>query len=358
MMTRRFFYLLAMLALMSAVGYATGPDTLSIVPNKTSVAVGEEVIVTVFASSPNQSMNAVSGSITIPGALSVGSIATGGSVINFWTEEPHIVGNRINFEGIVLNPGYLGSKGKVFSMTLVAKKTGSAPIAFNDGAILANDGFGTNIIDTLGTTTIAVKSWISAPLAIEEENAIIAQDKPVILPVITDYSPSVTSDVPAYVRGKGQPNSVTKIVFENTAPKSIGERFIDVVRTKKHTLGDVLVKNNSDGTFEYTSNTNLIAGVYNATPFLVDETTNTERPGLGVQLLVKDSKIVHYLVIFINILGLLVPIVGLMVLIYFIPWYSLRRMRLLKRRLGLEEEKIEFTEHKLKHKESSLEKSQ
>jgi hypothetical protein len=65
-------------------------------------------------------------------------------------------------------------------------------------------------------------------------------------------------------------------------------------------------------------------------------------PWFGVQLFVKDSKIVNYLIVAINVLGLLIPIVTLCVIVYFIPWYSWRKMRVLKRKLGLEEEKIEL----------------
>ena len=78
------------------------------------------------------------------------------------------------------------------------------------------------------------------------------------------------------------------------------------------------------------------------------------RSGLGVQLLVSDSKVVKALVVVINVLGLLIPIVALCVIIYFIPWYSWRRMRVLKKKLGLEEEKIELSEHQLARQDKIL----
>ena len=115
------------------------------------------------------------------------------------------------------------------------------------------------------------------------------------------------------------------------------------MQTKRKKLDAVLVKNDPAGQFQYESGAGLVAGVYNATPFLVDSDTNTEKPGLGVQLLVSDSKIVKALVVLINILGLLIPIVGLGVIIYFIPWYSFKRMRVLGKKLGLEEEKLDIS---------------
>jgi hypothetical protein len=159
------------------------------------------------------------------------------------------------------------------------------------------------------------------------------------------------------LKGKGEPNALTKIVFKDVSFRSVGERFIGFLLTKKKTLSEVLVKNDAAGAFEYVSATNLVAGVYNATPFLVDESTNTEKPGLGVQLLVSDSKLVKMLVVAINVLGLLIPIVGLGVIIYFIPWYSWKRMRVLKKKLGLEEEKLELSGHALERQEKIQDKN-
>nr|MBP9803055.1 hypothetical protein [Candidatus Paceibacterota bacterium] len=68
-----------------------------------------------------------------------------------------------------------------------------------------------------------------------------------------------------------------------------------------------------------------------------------EKPGLGIQLFVNDSKIVKNLIVFINVLGLFIPIVVLCVIIYFIPWYSWLRMKILKKKMNLEEEKIELS---------------
>jgi hypothetical protein len=72
---------------------------------------------------------------------------------------------------------------------------------------------------------------------------------------------------------------------------------------------------------------------------------------------VSDSKIVKALVVVINILGLLIPIVGHGVIIYFIPWYSWRRMRVIRRKLGLEEEKIELSTHQMERQDKILDKS-
>jgi len=73
-------------------------------------------------------------------------------------------------------------------------------------------------------------------------------------------------------------------------------------------------------------------------------------------VLVADSPLVHFLVILINVLALLVPVVGLVMVIYFIPWYSWRRMRLLRKQMGVEEEKLELSEHQLKRQDTILDR--
>jgi hypothetical protein len=277
------------------------------------------------------------------------SVSKTSSVINLWTQDPSIKDGKIPFEGVILNPGFRGEKADVFDITFEARKAGTATVSFSEGAVLANDGLGTNILTTLGSTSFDILSGSSYLAELLPGNERLAA-----LPVITDYSAASDSSAGLYVKGKGEPDALTKISFKDVSAKSIGERLIAVLQTKKKKLDDVLVKNDNAGAFEYISPKNLVAGVYNATPFLVDQNDNSEKPGLGVQLLVSDSKIVKALVVLLNVLGLLIPIVGLMVIIYFIPWYSFRRMRVLKKKLGLEEEKIDIAGRGLEREEKVL----
>ncbi|MEO5635002.1 MAG: cohesin domain-containing protein [Candidatus Paceibacterota bacterium] len=320
----------------------------------TQVEEGQRFTIDVKVSSPSQSINAISGAVSFNDSLiHVISLSKDRSIINLWTEDPKVQRNKIVFEGIILNPGYQGSSGSIFKITFEARNVGTAQINWSEGAVLANDGLGSNVLATFGTTSVKI---VPGPNFFENTNVVQSPTSPtpvgtpaklVALPVITEYSASVASNGAAYLKGKGEPNALTKIVFEDISLKSIGEQFLEFLQTKKKKLDEVLVQNDETGAFQYTSSKNLVAGVYNATPFLVDSDSNTEKPGLGVQLLVTDSKIVKMLIVFINVLGLLIPIVGLIVIIYFIPWYSWKRMRVLRKKLTLEEEKVELSEHQL-----------
>jgi hypothetical protein len=201
---------------------------------------------------------------------------------------------------------------------------------------------------------VIVDSIPSGPIAVVTQDK---SGKTVALPVITEYSESVDSTSRAYIKGKGEPNALTKLTFNDVSLKSLGEQFINALQTKKNKPTEALVKNDSKGFFQYLSAGNLVAGAYNVTPYFVDEDKQTQKPGFGVQLLVNNSKVVKWLVVFINVLALLIPVVCLGVIIYFIPWYSRLRMRILNHKIKLEDERLNLTEKELRQKEALIEKT-
>ena len=350
------FYTLILLVLPTSV-LASGSFIFN--TNQKDVSVGDSFSIIVSASSQNQALNAVSGSLQVLGGLSIKNISRETSIIDFWTEEPRIIANQIKFEGVVLNPGYQGPGGRLFTITLLARKEGISTLSFSDGAILANDGLGSNIIDSLSTFSINIKpstsskvdSIPSGPIAIK---TVDQSGKIVALPVITEYSESVESTSRAFVKGKGEPNALTRLTFNDVSVKSLGEQFIIALQPKKSKPSEALVKNDIDGFFQYLSASNLVAGAYNVTPYLVDQDRQTQKPGFGVQLLVNNSKIVKWLVVFINVLALLIPVVCLGVIIYFIPWYSRLRMKILNHKIRLEDEQLNLSEREIKKKEESI----
>ena len=341
-------------SLHTTTAFAAGTASLFMTKSSPNVSEGSNVTLDIKVRSSDQAINAVSGTVNFPGdMLRIVSISRDNSILNIWTHDPNIQRNKISFEGVILNPGYQGSNGSIFHITFEAQKRGIANVSFSDGAVLANDGLGTNVLGALNGTSLNIigagaLDLVNVPIARADSSKLLA------LPVITEYSESILSKDSLYLKGKGEPNALTKLSFEDVSQKSFGEQFMDFIQSKKKRLSDVLVKNNDKGLFEYATPNNLVAGVYNATPFLVDANENIEKPGLGVRLFVSDSKIIKWLVIFINVLILLIPIVGLVMLVYFIPWYSSKRMRILKRRMGLEEEKIEITQHQLENQDKVL----
>jgi hypothetical protein len=110
----------------------------------------------VLSVAPNESINAVEGSIVFDKSITVvPSIATDGSIVPLWVKEPVISGNQIDFSGVI--PGgfsllydQFGAKpsttGKLFSIIFSsAPNTDSYTFVLDSASVYLNDGRGTQI---------------------------------------------------------------------------------------------------------------------------------------------------------------------------------------------------------------------
>ncbi|OHA96850.1 MAG: hypothetical protein A3D49_01940 [Candidatus Zambryskibacteria bacterium RIFCSPHIGHO2_02_FULL_43_37] len=116
--------------------------------------------VRLMVSSPRQSINAISGVLSYPiDKLQVVSISKIGSVLSLWVQEPTFSNSqgRVTFEGVVPNPGFAESNGRVLGVNFKVVGTGPADIRITSGSLLANDGYGTNVLKTLGTASFILE---------------------------------------------------------------------------------------------------------------------------------------------------------------------------------------------------------
>jgi len=121
--------------------------------------VGDNVKVTVLLAAPGESANAASGVIIFPtDKLAVVSISKDSSIFNLWVQEPTYSNSlgQVKFEGVILNPGFTGSAGRLVTVFFKAKEPGTAELFFQEGAILANDGQGTSLLKKLGRLPISI----------------------------------------------------------------------------------------------------------------------------------------------------------------------------------------------------------
>lgn len=131
--------------------------SLNFVPSVSSYSVGDAVRIRVAVSS-DASINAVSAKVSYPSEiLSLTSISKAGSIINLWAQEPSYSNSTgtATFEGVILN-GYAGGGGTVVTLIFKAKAPGVATLKFLQGAVLANDGNGTELSSTKGISTVTV----------------------------------------------------------------------------------------------------------------------------------------------------------------------------------------------------------
>ena len=128
--------------------------TLSFTPSAGSYAVGSTIMVSVVTGSGGTALNAVSGTISFPkDLLEVVSIQKSQSIVSLWVQEPLFsnTAGSVQYEGIILNPGYTGAAGKIITIHFKVKSMGVAALSFSAGSILANDGSGTEILSNRGT---------------------------------------------------------------------------------------------------------------------------------------------------------------------------------------------------------------
>ncbi len=146
----------------------TWAATLYLFPSSGSKQVGKTFTVSVYVSSADQNMNAASGQVDVDSdKLEIVSISKSGSLFSLWAQEPSFSADTVRFEGIVLNPGYKGSGGKLISFTLRVKAPGDAEVRLSNGSVLANDGNGTNILTGMGSARFSIEGASTAPVADE-----------------------------------------------------------------------------------------------------------------------------------------------------------------------------------------------
>ena len=170
--------------------------TLGFSPASGSYQSGSVFTVNVYANSNGTAFNALSGVVSYPkDLLDVVSISKGQSIISLWVQEPSFsnTSGAVNFEGIVLNPGYNGTNGKVLTVTFKVKSVGTANLSFSSGSILANDGEGSEIISGKGTAQFTL-----IPVTVDEE---------------------VTADSPKVIEEEKEKNNLIPNVTSETHPK-------------------------------------------------------------------------------------------------------------------------------------------
>lgn len=148
--------------------------TFGISPSVASRSVGESFTASVFVSSPDQSVNAVSGVVSFNrDLLEVVSVSKGNSVLGLWVQEPTFSNAQgtVSFEGVILNPGFQGAQGTILSITFRAKSSGAASVGVSSGSILANDGLGTNVATGFGSAQFSL-GGISTPVISDDNDSV------------------------------------------------------------------------------------------------------------------------------------------------------------------------------------------
>ncbi len=148
-------FLVSLCAFFAFTHQAFAATTMYLSPATGSFAPNATFTVNVdISTTTDKPANAISGTVSFPkDLLEVTSTSTAGSIVTLWVANPTYsnTAGTVHFEGVIVNPGYNGSAGKIVSITFKAKASGSASVTFPSGSILANDGLGTNILTGFGS---------------------------------------------------------------------------------------------------------------------------------------------------------------------------------------------------------------
>lgn len=182
--------------------------TLSVSPASGTYTVGDTFVVKVIVSSPDISVNAVTGALQFSSNLfSVVSISKASSILNFWPVEPSISrsANTASFEGVSTN-GFQGVAGTVVAVTLRATNSGTGSITFQNGQVLANDGNATDVTNSISGASITVRSAPEVPA-------------------------SISKPAPEPVKKEKNPSSVVATTTESSTPRLQPPVIASVTRT-------------------------------------------------------------------------------------------------------------------------------
>jgi len=124
-------------------------------PNSGTYEIGQDFSIRVSVDTGGENINAVEDVLSFSkDTLEITSISKEETLISLWVIEP-VYNNstgKINFTGGISTPGFNGL-GSLFKVYFKSVGTGPAWISYSSGGkVLANDGLGTNLLASIGTS--------------------------------------------------------------------------------------------------------------------------------------------------------------------------------------------------------------
>ena len=140
--------------------------SLYLYPGSENHKVGDIFSVQIRLNSGGAAINSADGKLTFDtNKLQAISISKEGSIFTLWVQEPIFSNGKIEFAGGKPSPGFIGTAGKIATITFRAKAAGSAVITFNSGSIFADDGMGTNVLGSRQGGSYQISQEDAGPVA-------------------------------------------------------------------------------------------------------------------------------------------------------------------------------------------------
>lgn len=139
-----------------------------------NVRLGENFSTSLLIGSETQAVNAFEAIIEVPENLKIISANYNGSVCQFYIYQPKIYSNKIDFK-CGLPHGYQGPGGLLINLNLSALSLGDSTLAISNARVLANDGFGTDVLAICDSAQIMVVDYPIASLQVQSSPNIGAE---------------------------------------------------------------------------------------------------------------------------------------------------------------------------------------
>lgn len=380
-------------------------------PASGNYSVGRTFTINVNVSSADQAMNAVQGVVTFsPEQLSAVGISKSGSIVSLWVQEPSInnATGRINFEGVVLNPGFTGSAARVLQITFKAKAEGPATVSLASASVLANDGQGTNILSQIGNAKYLLEAEVIAPRLLPPEAKFVItlldgretnNPKPRVKLEVKNFKGlidhySIRADQGEFVQWFDDGSHIYQLPILDLGKHTItvrayynGEKFLEatdfftILGLEKVTIteypkqlssGDTLairgktypnskvtlwLQKDADQPVAYTASSDntgeftfvyeklVSSGIYKFWAEVQDEKGAKSEPTDKLSVAVKESSIIRIGSTVISLITILVAFLGLLTTLLFAGFYSWHRFRMFKK--GLDKE-VSASEHEVR----------
>ena len=140
--------------------------SLYLSPASKQINVGNIVNVQILVDTQGQAINNAQGVITFPAdLLQVVSVSDSASIFTLWVQNPAFSNNsgNVSFNGGLPTPGYTGSAGDIINIVFRAKGSGTATVVVSSGSVLANDGFGTDVLTSQGQANFTLVGSQNTP---------------------------------------------------------------------------------------------------------------------------------------------------------------------------------------------------
>jgi len=318
-------WLVSVLCLTAAVCNAA---TLTI-PAQSTHTVGQTFSVPIEVSTAQDApLNAVSGILSFPSNLQAVAVDKSG-IINFWVHDPTISNNAgtISFEGVALNPGFVGSHGVVFTVTFKVLAPGTAALSFPAASILANDGNGTEILTNAHGTQLALVSSLSpvAPIVRSPVSVYSAPSAPT--PAQSLSCSTTTAGATASIN----PPTLIPVgdIDEGGMVKILGTSYPSAqvsafIHGEKGVTYSQTIRTNAYGSFEIIWDQSIPSGIYSVTAQVVDQhgLRSANAPETFFQIKESAASMIGRTVLSNQFFFIVLALLGMGALVFFFGWHA------------------------------------